>query len=78
MRDADAIAREVVEPGTPALARLAERFGADVVGPDGRLDRPRLAARAFVTEADRWQTGGGGLELKRFHVRDGELPDPML
>ena len=47
--DADAIARQVVEPGTPALAALAERFGADVVRPDGRLDRALLATRAFAT-----------------------------
>ena len=47
--DADAIAREVVEPGSPALNELAARFGADVVTPDGRLDRTRLAERAFAT-----------------------------
>jgi dephospho-CoA kinase len=51
--DADLIARQVVEPGSPVLERLAERFGADVVGPDGRLDRPRLAERAFVDDASR-------------------------
>jgi dephospho-CoA kinase len=48
--DADAIAREVVEPGTPALARLVERFGADVLAPDGSLDRTALAAKAFADE----------------------------
>ena len=37
----------------PALAALAERFGADVIGPDGRLDRPKLAERAFATPDDR-------------------------
>lgn len=47
--DADAIARQVVEPGRPALGALAERFGADIVGPDGRLDRALLARRAFET-----------------------------
>src|SRR3954465_14694212 len=47
--DADQIARSVVEPGMPALAALAERFGADIVGPDGRLDRAELAGRAFVS-----------------------------
>jgi dephospho-CoA kinase len=51
--DADEIARHVVEPGTPALAALAERFGADVIGPDGRLDRPLLASRAFVSDEAR-------------------------
>ncbi len=47
--DADAIARQVVEPGSPVLARLAARFGADVLRPDGSLDRARLAERAFAT-----------------------------
>jgi dephospho-CoA kinase len=51
--DADAIAREVVEPGTPALAQLAERFGADILAPDGSLDRTALAAKAFVTDEAR-------------------------
>jgi dephospho-CoA kinase len=51
--DADAIARQVVEPGSPVLDRLAERFGADIVGPDGRLDRARLAERAFLDEGTR-------------------------
>lgn len=47
--DADAIAREVVEPGRPALAALVERFGPEILAPDGRLDRPRLAATAFAS-----------------------------
>jgi dephospho-CoA kinase len=45
--DADRIAREVVEPGTPALARISERFGAEVIGPDGTLDRPALGRVVF-------------------------------
>ena len=53
MIDADVIARQVVEPGTPALAALVERFGADILGPDGRLDRPALAERAFVDDETR-------------------------
>src|SRR3954470_15044065 len=51
--DADAIAREVVEPGQPALAALVERFGADVLNPDGTLDRAALAAKAFVDDESR-------------------------
>lgn len=46
--DADAIAREVQAPGSPVLARIAERFGAEVIGPDGSLDRPALAAIVFA------------------------------
>jgi dephospho-CoA kinase len=51
--DADAIAREVVEPGMPALAKLVERFGADILRPDGSLDRPALAEKAFVSDETR-------------------------
>ena len=50
--DADAIAREVVEPGTPGLAAVAEAFGPDVVV-DGSLDRDALAARVFGDDAAR-------------------------
>ncbi len=45
--DADVIAREVVEPGTEGLAALVEAFGEDILSPDGALDRPALAAKAF-------------------------------
>src|SRR5688500_1884841 len=45
--DADVLAREVVEPGTPALAAVVERFGADLVQ-DGQLDRARLAQIVFA------------------------------
>lgn len=45
--DGDVIAREVVEPGTEGLAALVEAFGADILLPDGSLDRPALAAKAF-------------------------------
>ncbi|HEV7536838.1 MAG TPA: dephospho-CoA kinase [Acidimicrobiia bacterium] len=51
--DADAIAREVVEPGTPGLAAVVGRFGADVLDGDGRLDRPALAALVFEDAAAR-------------------------
>lgn len=45
--DSDVIAREVVEPGTAGLAAIVEAFGRDVLGADGRLDRPALAAVVF-------------------------------
>ena len=47
--DADEVARDVVEPDQPAFAALVERFGPAIVGPDGRLDRPKLAEIAFPT-----------------------------
>ncbi len=45
--DADQVAREVVEPGTPALALVRERFGDAVIRADGTLDRAGLAAIVF-------------------------------
>ena len=45
--DADVIAREVVEPGTPALTAIADHFGADMLGEDGTLDRRALRERIF-------------------------------
>jgi len=50
--DADVLAREVVEPGTPGLAAVAARFPG-VVGPDGRLDRVKLGARVFADADER-------------------------
>ncbi|MGL6572745.1 dephospho-CoA kinase [Aeromonas hydrophila] len=46
--DADVIAREVVEPGTPALAAIAAHFGSEVITPAGQLDRRRLRERVFT------------------------------
>jgi dephospho-CoA kinase len=46
--DADAIAREVVEPGTDGLAEVVEAFGPEVLRPDGTLDRPRLGEIVFA------------------------------
>ena len=51
--DADAIAREVVEPGQPGLAAVVERFGPEVLDGEGRLDRPKLAALVFDDAAAR-------------------------
>jgi dephospho-CoA kinase len=45
--DADQIAREVVEPGTPGLAQVVGRFGTGVLAPDGTLDRQRLGEIVF-------------------------------
>lgn len=46
--DADAIAREIVEPGQPALEEIVKAFGAGVLAPDGHLDRPALAKIVFA------------------------------
>ena len=47
--DADQIARDIVEPGQPALAELAQAFGDDILQEDGSLDRGLLASRAFAS-----------------------------
>lgn len=45
--DADQVARDVQSPGSPVLARMAERFGATVIAADGTLDRAAVAAIVF-------------------------------
>ena len=49
--DADIIAREVVEPGTPGLAAIVERFGPGILAPDATLNRAGLAAIVFTDAA---------------------------
>ena len=51
--DADQTAREVVEPGQPAFEEIVAHFGSEVVGADGRLDRPKLGAIVFNDPAQR-------------------------
>ncbi|MDP9805497.1 dephospho-CoA kinase [Trueperella bonasi] len=51
--DADQVAREIVEPGTPALEKITERWGSAVIGDDGRLDRATMAQIVFSNEAER-------------------------
>ena len=46
--DADQLAREVVEPGQPALEEIVKRFGADILLPNGRLDRHKLGRTIFA------------------------------
>ena len=50
--DADAIARRVVQPNTPCLAALVERFSSDILYDDGSLNRQKLADVAFATPED--------------------------
>ncbi|MDT5101554.1 MAG: dephospho-CoA kinase [Mycobacterium sp.] len=56
--DGDVIAREVVEPGTEGLAALVDAFGDDILLPGGALNRPALAARAFVDDEQRSKLNG--------------------
>ena len=50
--DADQIARDIMEPGSPVLGEVAAEFGADLIGADGALNRGELARRAFATTED--------------------------
>ena len=56
--DADQLAREVVEPGTPGLAAVVEAFGPAVLTDEGELDRPALGAVVFADEAARRRLEG--------------------
>jgi dephospho-CoA kinase len=56
--DGDVIAREVVEPGTEGLAALVDAFGDDILLPDGVLNRPALAAKAFSSDETRATLNG--------------------
>lgn len=56
--DADDVAREVVEPGTAALAAIAEHFGREILQADGALDRAALRQRVFEDPTERaWLEG---------------------
>ncbi|MCR8913676.1 dephospho-CoA kinase [Marinobacter panjinensis] len=56
--DADDVAREVVEPGTPALKQIAEHFGNEILLPDGGLDRAALRQVVFDAPEERaWLEG---------------------
>jgi dephospho-CoA kinase len=74
--DADAIAREVVAPGTPGLAAIVEAFGAAVLAADGSLDRPRLAAVVFADPEARGTLDGIVHPLVRARARELEAAAP--
>jgi len=56
--DTDVVARQVVEPGQPALAEVREAFGAEVIKPDSTLDREALARRVFADSDARLRLEG--------------------
>ena len=70
--DADKAAREVVEPGTPGLARIAETFGPGVLREDGSLDRAGLAEIVFADEAARAKLNAIVHPLVHEHMRAAE------
>jgi dephospho-CoA kinase len=79
--DADVIAREVVEPGTPGLAAIVEAFGRAVHTADGSLDRPALAAVVFADPGARAQLDGIVHPLVRARAAEleaGAPPDAVV
>jgi dephospho-CoA kinase len=68
--DADVLAREVVEPGTPGLAAVVEAFGEGVLTGDGTLDRPALAAVVFGNADARARLDGIVHPLVRARARE--------
>jgi dephospho-CoA kinase len=51
--DADALAHEVIEPGQPAYQEIIDHFGREVIGADGRVDRPKLGTIVFADKGQR-------------------------
>ncbi|XKE47175.1 dephospho-CoA kinase [Halomonas organivorans] len=83
--DADDVAREVVEPGEPALAAIVERYGERVLQPDGRLDRRALREIVFAdAEERRWLEGVTHPRIRErlterlAAFRDGDAPYALL
>ncbi|TFD09139.1 dephospho-CoA kinase [Cryobacterium sp. TMT1-66-1] len=78
--DADRLAREVVERGTPALAAIAEEFGSDLLLPDGSLNRRALGAIIFTDPVRRERlnaiTHPAVRQLTRDRVAEAALADP--
>lgn len=69
--DADRLAREVVEPGQPALKEIASQFGREILFKDGRLNRKVLAAVVFNNPAAR--TRLNEITHPKIHARTREL-----
>jgi dephospho-CoA kinase len=84
--DADVAARQVVVPGSPGLARIAQAFGEQVLRPDGSLDRVRLGEIVFADPRRREELNEivhplvrqWMLAAERTAVQAGEPPGPIL
>ena len=73
--DADALARDVVEPGTPGLAQITEHFGADILHEDGTLNRKALGEIVFADPTARHALEE--IVLPRIAQRAAELLDAV-
>ncbi|SEG68563.1 dephospho-CoA kinase [Paenibacillus sp. UNC499MF] len=82
--DADQIAREVVEPGSPVLAQVAARFGQDMLLPDGSLHRKKLGETVFGNEEarkaleDLLHPSIRALMKERMAASEHEFPDKLV
>jgi dephospho-CoA kinase len=78
--DADVLAREVVEPGTPGLDAVVAEFGREVLGPHGQLDRARLGAIVFADPSRREALEAivHPLVRARAHEIEGATPPGVL
>jgi dephospho-CoA kinase len=82
--DADRIAREVVEPGSPTLAKVAERFGQAVLEEDGSLHRKKLGEIVFADPAARKDLEGllhpsiRALMRERMETSEKLYPDKLV
>ncbi|TFB76281.1 dephospho-CoA kinase [Cryobacterium glaciale] len=78
--DADQLAREVVEPGTPGLAAISAEFGSNVLLPDGSLNRPALGAIIFADPERRERlnaiTHPAVRQLTRDRIAAADASDP--
>lgn len=78
--DADKLAREVVEPGTPGLAAIRARFGDAVIAADGRVDRAAMGAIVFADDDSRLALNGithpAIRELTRQRIAEAQAADP--
>jgi dephospho-CoA kinase len=78
--DADMLAREVVAPGSEGLSALIDTFGADILAPDGSLDRKALGARVFHNDELRRKLNAithpriGRLSADRLSAIDASAP----
>jgi len=77
--DADAVAREVVAPGTPGLAEVAQAFGPQVLRSDGTLDRDRLGELVFADESLRMKLNAivhprVGARMAELERQAGDVP----
>lgn len=79
--DADVLAREVVEPGTPGLAAVIDRFGAQLLTPDGRLDRAGLGQIVFADPQARRELEAiihPAVRARAAEIEAGVAPDAVV